>query len=451
MARVIFAVVGHPNKGKSSIVSTLSQNDSVEISGCSGTTRKTQYYPVTTAHAGYELVDTPGFQRPTKALAWLNRSAPAANRRARAVADFVNDPQAQQQFPEEVELLRPIVEGAAILYVVDGSRPYGPEYEAEMEILRWAGRPSMALINPIENETYIGEWQSALAQYFQTVRVFNPMKADFARQIELLQAFAHLNPEWAETLGQVTRDLQQHRTEQQAGSALILARLLEDLCSYQETQKVLDQRQAEQLRPMIERQYRQRMTAMEQQAVKELLANYGHFQIDIELSGLDLPPDLFDIDQWYMWGLNKQQLYTAAAVTGAAAGIAVDVALAGHSLMLGALGGALAGLGSAWLSSDKLVELKLQGLPLGGYEACYGPIKNRNFPYVVAGRFLHLYRQISERNHADRRRLNLAATDFQQKVEALEKSDQKALHLACEQLAAQKPVEALEDILLPLF
>ena len=55
----------------------------------------------------------------------------------------------RSSFPDECELLRPIVEGAGILYVVDGSVPYGPEYEAEMEILRWTGRPSMAVINPI--------------------------------------------------------------------------------------------------------------------------------------------------------------------------------------------------------------------------------------------------------------------------------------------------------------
>ena len=46
------------------------------------------------------------------------------------------------------ELLTPILEGAGILYVVDAGAPYRENYEAEMEILRWTGRPSMAVINP---------------------------------------------------------------------------------------------------------------------------------------------------------------------------------------------------------------------------------------------------------------------------------------------------------------
>ena len=41
------------------------------------------------------------------------------------------------KFSAEVELLRPIVNGAGIIYVVDGAVAYGPDYEAEMEILRW--------------------------------------------------------------------------------------------------------------------------------------------------------------------------------------------------------------------------------------------------------------------------------------------------------------------------
>lgn len=451
LEKVIFAVVGHPNKGKSSIVSTLSQDDSINISGDSGTTKKATCYQVKTAHSDYELVDTPGFQRPTKVMAWLNQHAPTANLRAQAVSAFVADPQCQQQFPDEVELLTPLIKGAAILYVVDGSRPYGAEYEAEMEILRWTGRPSMALINPIESEQYVAEWERALTQYFKIVRVFNPMTADFTRQIELLQAFAHLNPNWAGTLNTITEDLQQQRITQKANSAMILSRLVEDLCFHRESQKVLNQQQAKIVQPTLEKKYKSWMQARENQAIRELFANYQHYQIKIDLSQLDFPPDLFDLDKWYAWGLTKQQLVSAAALAGAAAGVTLDIALAGHSLMLGAIGGGLAGFGSAWFGADRLAELKLHGLPLGGYEACFGPIKNRNFPYVVIGRFIHLSRQISERNHANRGQLSFAATDFQQNVISLEKSTQKALHQACDKLIKQQTVDDLQTILLPLL
>jgi predicted GTPase len=40
-----FAVVGHPNKGKSSIVSSLAMDDSIAISDRPGTTIKNRNFP----------------------------------------------------------------------------------------------------------------------------------------------------------------------------------------------------------------------------------------------------------------------------------------------------------------------------------------------------------------------------------------------------------------------
>jgi predicted GTPase len=120
-----FAVVGHPNKGKSSIVAALAQNDAIAISQRSGTTTRAERYDVQVGDgaASYALIDTPGFQRPTKVLAWLKDQAPSADQRRAAVEKFLRSEDCSTQFPDETALLRPIIDGAAILYVVDGSRP----------------------------------------------------------------------------------------------------------------------------------------------------------------------------------------------------------------------------------------------------------------------------------------------------------------------------------------
>lgn len=70
--RPVFAVVGHPNKGKSSVVATLSRNDAIAIALEPGTTRHHQAYPMSVdGQLLYTLVDTPGFQRPRRVLQWL--------------------------------------------------------------------------------------------------------------------------------------------------------------------------------------------------------------------------------------------------------------------------------------------------------------------------------------------------------------------------------------------
>ncbi|HQP32100.1 MAG TPA: GTPase domain-containing protein, partial [Deltaproteobacteria bacterium] len=67
-----FAVVGHPNEGKSSVVSTLTEDDSVRITSTPGETVVCRAFPVIID--GRELVrfvDTPGFQSPRATLEWL--------------------------------------------------------------------------------------------------------------------------------------------------------------------------------------------------------------------------------------------------------------------------------------------------------------------------------------------------------------------------------------------
>jgi len=86
----VFAVVGHPNKGKSSIVATLSQNDAIAIALEPGTTRRSHAYPLQVdGQVLYTLVDTPGFQRPRRVLEWLEAHSVSASDRAAAVAAFV--------------------------------------------------------------------------------------------------------------------------------------------------------------------------------------------------------------------------------------------------------------------------------------------------------------------------------------------------------------------------
>ncbi len=54
-----FAVVGHPNKGKSSIVATLAQNDGIAIALEPGTTPENGHYPLRVDdRAPDELIDT---------------------------------------------------------------------------------------------------------------------------------------------------------------------------------------------------------------------------------------------------------------------------------------------------------------------------------------------------------------------------------------------------------
>ena len=447
----VFAVVGHPNKGKSSIVATLAHDDSIAISAQSGTTRVSENLTLEMGAASYRLIDTPGFQRPTRVLAWLEAHAVSAELRQAAVQQLIEDPECQKNFPDEVQLLTPIVKGAAILYVVDGSRPYGVEYETEMEILRWTGQPSMALINPIENESHIESWTRALAQYFKVVKVFNPLLADFDKQLAILEVFSHLKEEWQPAIAAIILAARKHRQEQQVTSIAMLAKLLTDLCSYQVSQKVLSKDQAQALKPILEKQYFSSIKQTEAEAFEALKRIFNYRYLDSEINDLTLDDDLFDTGKWIIWGLNKKQLAIAASMAGATAGAILDAGLAGQSFLLGAIGGGLIAGGSAWFGADRLAEYKIKGLPIGGFEVRQGPIKNRNFPYVILARYLSVVRALGNRNHARRDSLEVEEGDLSIQIERLLGSEKRALHTAFSRLSRQKSVAALEAALKPLF
>ncbi len=163
----IFAVVGHPNKGKSSIVATLAEDEEIVIGPVPGTTRRSHRNTFSIdGEPQYVLVDTPGFQRAGAVLEWLEAHATGAHERPRIVEEFVKTHLRDERFADECELLKPMLDGAGILYVVDGAKPYGPEYELEMQVLQWTGRPRMALINLIGKGDYVDDWRQALDQYF---------------------------------------------------------------------------------------------------------------------------------------------------------------------------------------------------------------------------------------------------------------------------------------------
>ena len=75
----VLVVVGNVNQGKSSVVAALSEDDLIPVASHPGTTRISGEYKVTVGDRELlRIVDTPGFQRPRQALAWLRRRAASA-------------------------------------------------------------------------------------------------------------------------------------------------------------------------------------------------------------------------------------------------------------------------------------------------------------------------------------------------------------------------------------
>lgn len=409
MTLPVFAVVGHPNKGKSSIVSTLAHDDSVVISHAPGSTLHCRRYPMTVdGRKIYVLVDTPGFQRARRLFSLLQEGAATAAGRPDAVKAFLKDHERDETFRNEIELLRPVIEGAGILYVVDGSVPYGREYEAEMEILRWTGQPRMALINQIGDTDHIGEWKAALDQYFSVVRVFNAVMADFYKQTELLRAFGQLKEEWRDPLESAVRSLTADREQRRGQAARIVAETISEMLTLKVEEKLAPDSSPEPLKSDLLDRYRRELQKLEGRCRDRVEETHDHLnvtRIEDELEILDRE-HLFSSETWSAFGLSKGQLVGFGAISGGTAGGMIDVALGGASLFVGALVGAGIGAATAAYATEKLVDIKVLHLSLGHRMLIAGPMTNVNFPHVVFER-ARLHRTlIASRSHAQRGDLN---------------------------------------------
>lgn len=407
-----FAVVGHPNKGKSSIVATLSEDHGIAIARESGTTVHSRAYPLQIdGETLYELVDTPGFQRARAVLAWLHAHERGASSRAAVLRDFVAAHADDPDFRSEVELLRPIIDGAGILYVVDGARPYSREYEAEMEILRWSGQPRMALINLIGEGDHVGEWRRALDQYFAIVRVFDAVRADFDRRIDLLRAFGELHEPWAAALGRAATAIGEERARRRHRAAAIVTSLLcASLCARVSAPFEGD-RPDDALKARLVGALQGDLRHQERSARRQVQELYRHGAIDLEEGSVPvLADDLFSAQSFSIFGLSTTQLALTGAASGAVAAGGIDLLLGGASLGLATALGAVAGGVATLFGAERVARVRVLGESLGDARLQVGPIHNPNFPWVVLGRALLHHRLVAERNHALRERFVLDAT-----------------------------------------
>ncbi len=410
MSEPVFAVVGHPNKGKSSLVAALAEDDSVAIGPAPGTTVKARRFPMRLdGETLYTLVDTPGFQRARAALEWLEGEGASAAERPLAVARFVDRHAGVERFEAECELLAPIVAGAGILYVVDGAVPYSPEYDAEMEILRWTGQPSIAVINPIGGGAHVEDWSRALGQYFRVVRELDARDAPFDKRLQVLSAFGELAEAWREPLARAVAALRAARAHARREAAHAMAALVADALDLKVERRVAADADPRAARPGLERRYRERLREREQTCRAQVQALYRHERIERREAELEaIEEDLFAADTWLLFGLSRADLAKAGAAAGALAGLGIDAATAGTSLFLGAAIGALVGGAASWLGADALAEMKIERLPLGVRVARYGPSRNPNLPFVLLGRARAHHRLLAGRSHAHREPLDLS-------------------------------------------
>lgn len=395
-----FAVVGRSNKGKSSIVATLSENDRIAIAATPGTTRSSQGFTFQVDGKDlFTVFDTPGFEEAPAILEWLKSVPVSASERRERVLEFYRSFHASGQFRYECELLKPILDGAAILYVADASHPYRPNFESEFEILQWTGQPSLALLNQIGEGHYEADWKRALEQYFRKVLIFNAHSSWARDRIQLIEELTFLSDTTREPLRAAVRAMQRQLRNRLRDSARLITQLILDSLRFE---LKLPQQQALREEENITAFF-DALRALETKYRRDIAALFGFHDLDVKDDPIVEPgvdQDLFSKDTWEILGLTRGELLAVGTASGALAGGTLDAMVGGSSFMVGTgIGGLLGSLSSAYLAFS---DPEVAGFKLGRKKRTIGPYKNPNFPWVLIDRQIAFVKALLLRTHAQR-------------------------------------------------
>jgi len=398
-----FAIVGHPNEGKSSVLSTLSEDDSVRVSPTPGETTECRTFPVLID--GEEIIrfiDTPGFQNPRQTLAWM-RAYEGDDRKMLTV--FINSHADDPSFHDDCALLKPLDQGAGLIFVVDGSRPLRNIDRAEMEILRLTGRPRMAIINCKEEDSgYLEDWQHEFRKHFNSIRLFNANKATYSQRIGLLESLKAIDQDQQAAIDRViqafVRDWQ-NRNEQ---TASLIVTMLQDCLSFRENKACPPGTDEEQLKQKLHNEYTEFVTRRERKTHQQVRRLFKHTVFNLQLPKQSiLQQDLFSEKTWESLGLTSNQLIVAGALSGAALAAGIDVAVGGGSLgVFAAIGGAIGAATAALKGKDLLAGTKLLGMKLDHQQLQVGPVTNVQLLYILLDRGLLYYSHIVHWAHGRR-------------------------------------------------
>ena len=397
-----FAILGHPNEGKSAVVSTLAEDDSVKVSPTPGETMQCRTFPVRID--GKEIIrftDTPGFQYPLQTLKWMQDYEGAERALVKAFCESHRD---DSNFRNECELFSPVERGAGIIFVVDGSRPIRKNDRMEMEILRLTGCSRMAIINSKgHEEDFLQDWKNEFRKNFNAIRVFNAHNANYAERIALLESLKTIDQDWQPALEKVIGAFERDWQGRNMRAAEIICDMLVKCIGHSVVRIYADEAAGKAAKQQLQTLYQEEIADIEKRAYSKIRNLFKHniFQVDLPSRSI-INEALFAVRTWQVLGLSPRQFATAGAVSGGIIGAGLDLAAAGLTFgVFTTIGGAV-GAGSAYFFGEKMAQAKIIGMRLGGYRVNVGPNESMNFPYVLLDRALIYYSYIINWAHGRR-------------------------------------------------
>lgn len=329
-------VVGHTNVGKTSLLRTLIRSTSFgTVSNRPATTRHAEVVRLELGDgAGFELIDTPGFEDPSGLLDLIHGMQHDVREAGQEVLQrFLESPAAAGEFAQEAKAIRQMLVCDLMMLVIDAREPALGKFIDEFRLIGLLGKPCLVVLNFIAKPTAdTARWRSAAQQAnLHNVTSFDTVVFDAVDERRLWQQIELLLPASADHCQRILAIRERALREQRAIGASLIARMLLDCAALRsETQGFLETR----------------VGVAEAGLHTDLLTVYGFSEDDYAASEVPLPASLWIWDPFAPEVLEELGLSLGlSAAKGAAVGATIDAFTAFHSLGAATLIGA--GIGAS--------------------------------------------------------------------------------------------------------
>jgi len=338
------AVVGHTNTGKTSLLRTLTRDPGFgQVANAAGTTRHVEGVKLLIdGEALLELYDTPGLE---DSMGLLDHLDQGHERRFRdwleRIQQFLDSPEAHEEFEQEAKVLRQVLACHAVLYVIDARDRILGKHQDELEILARCARPVVPVLNFVASpEALTREWREHLSRAnMHAVTEFDTVVVAETGELRLFEKLKSLLDPFADLLDRLIDDLRRRRENLRLASADLIADLLLDVAAYRLVAPGASA-ETEQAMGLLKRTVRER----EQRCVDELLTLHRFRSTDVASQTFPIEEGRWGLDLFSPVSLQQFGVRASGgAAAGAAAGLAVDVLSAGITLGVATATGAALG------------------------------------------------------------------------------------------------------------
>ena len=439
-------IIGDPNKGKSSLVSTLAYDDNVKISDKSGETTVSKSFPLKiNDEIIYELYDTPGFDNYEELLYFNEKHKDTYSDFNELLEAFINEYNGDIEFKKDIEIYKILIKKPIVIYLINSSESYRSEYQDQIEIIKKTKLPAFAVFNQKGNEDNKHTWKSIIKQNFIDSLSYNVLQSSFKDKIRLLELM-QLKIDDTKIKNQLSNSISILKKDFERRKEFTFEELIDSFYKIITYKKEMAYKKNTREQ---ENEYFVDIKKQEKKFYSIIEEEWGFYNLNKEINELKE----IEVDSKIFvktLGVSNNTLFligtSLGAGSGATIGLGVDAASFFGSLGAGTLFGTGIGAvvgGAASLWGTKLVSKKTNGVGIKK-RTIYGPIEDINWRLSLLAKLYIFVELIIKRSHADR--TNFKSNDL---ADEIFKDNKKIIQFAKED--SEKNRKNLINILYETF